>query len=610
MRENFIMTSRLRVVPELGTRLFSRSLRAHEAIATTAFYPVAESVVRPKVSRVGDVLKSTASHTYLHSLSEVPASYITNEPLPSKTQFKHQLSSLLREKKHDRVLQVLLSLTSLTSKVQWTDALSQQELSTFISLLVTHQVSLIRGAAQLKASKSSHHAKFVEARHFREAIRRVYANLIGVDHLYSKRTYDLTALSVSDYENLISLELGNNKLDLASKWFLRFDAQYSLQHMTPLLWVLKLQVYAGGASRTWDFKNSSFVYKRTKRGHLISAKSWLEVFNEYLESQAAARASVDTSMLSSAFNAALIQAIGHAGDVAYLQKYIERVWGITNNGVSDSLTRFPPSHPSYPSLEVLEAIVAAFSYNGQFYQAMSYVNKFQDAYEGDVDLSGKSLNSLWGYIFRWADLLSRFDKREVLNNYVKEHAGFLIKDKAQISLEEAQQSLHFDLENFMNHVKELEDKRASMMTELWTLYTATNDSFSAEAYRVFGQFVAETTDEALVFSYLTSLSKQHHYLGTNPSSFNVRYLHTTPNAMVYSLYSKTLEQLVDKKGFSGHMGQIGPLVQEWSLDEPMRQNTLQHARTNRKHYDAALEQRRREMMHEQRTDDEPFLDLI
>lgn len=589
-------------------------------------------------NNVLQILKDSPSQTFVNSLSEnhFASTFKSENSLPKHEIVKRELMKLVELGQFETLIDLFVKLTSKANSTQWHSILTAQELSYFIRDIIRYQIKLINQVADYKISARSESkikSKSGEARRFREKIRKLYGNLIysdGQTSLYSQamrsglyNCEDLTGykLSVTDYENLIMLELHNLKLDLASKWFQRFEQQFPYgehyEKMTYSMWILKFQVYCGGAPFLWKVPETDLYanFYNPQRSKFKSGISWLEMFTEFLKNYGKSNNSMAT--INNDLNETLIYSIGYARNVDYLTKYIESIWGITPNGtISEDFTELRRDDPKFPSLDTLKAIVISLSYNHQFFQAMTYVNAFQKIYGESIDLSSVKAKNFWDSTFKWCDISTRFNEERALSYYIKQTTDTASRKKKKPSLKEEQENADFDYEGFLMFVNELKSKRSTTMDKLWDLHKDTNTFFSSKLYKIYLGYLVENPTEQNFYDVMSMLAKQYHYYHVSEGSFNK--LHLSINKLndtdksVYSLYKTALRELINIKWKAGYAGQCQPLIDEWALDNQMHNNTSQWFKnTILPQYRDMMEKKREEVMIRQKTEDEErLLDLF
>lgn len=629
----------VRGTPLLKKRLLSSSSLSESSTFINSSYETSNSKFftskTNKSSRIIDSLDHLSSNTFLNGLSEsYTHSVFPRETVVSKSEgIKKEMWRLISLRQYTQLAEFFIKLTSKSSTAVWSDYLTHEELTYFLTELVDRQHSLLVEGASSVGQKSDlkHSEKFVEAMVLKNSIREIYKNLIfgdSVAHLYdpaAKIDNSSFEASIVDFQNLMNLELNNSKIDLASKWMLAFEKKFPLnqfkRYMTTELWVLKFKIYAGGSSHMWklDYDDLFRLYHDPMQSSFVSSKSWLEIFNEFSESQGSLKKNYSMNLFDSNFNATLISSIGYSKNIDYLTKYIEITWGIKSDGkITKNFNKFDPSHPSFPSMAVLKAIVSAYSYNNMFFQSMTYLNKFQELYADSIDLSSREAVSFWANILKWGDLSTRFSDKGSLREYIKQTFDSLLVGNKTVTLEMAKQSPDFNYEGYLTFVEQLSSKRTAVMDNLWKLFRESNSSFSLQAYKIFSKYLLEDvkTNETRIYEFLGSLLQSYEDFHLTPYSFNKRHLYVNnTDTLIRQLYNSILIKLIDFKGESGLINQIPFLIEEWALDKNMNYNLTSYYNSKLARYTSILEKARAEAMANQRTEsdddgDEPFLGLM
>lgn len=617
-------------------RFLSSSTLTESSSFLNSSYEVSNSGSETHINaRRIDKLDRSSSFNFLNGLSEsYTHSVFPQEKIVSKNEeIKKELWKLLNVRQFTQLAEFFVKITNKSSTIVWSEYLTHEELSYFISELVDRQHSLLveavsstNGKAELRQSE-----KYMEAATLKESIRKVYQNLLygdSVSHLYDRSArLDLSDydLSIRDFQNLMNLELNNYKIDLASKWMLWFEKKYPVnqfrRYMTTELWILKFKIYAGGSSNLWKLEYDDLfqLYQNPLESTFKSTKPWLEIYSEFSESQRVLKKNYSMNLLDSNFNATLITSIGYSKNIDYLTKYIEITWGIKADGeVTKNLRKLDPSHPSFPSIEVLKAIVSAYSYNRRFFQSMMYLNKFQELYADSIDLSTKDAVSFWANILRWGDISTRYTDEGSLREYIRQTFDSLLQGNKTVTLEIAKQSPDFNYEGYLNYVEELDSKRTTVMDNLWKLYSQSNSLFSLQACKIYSQYLVENVkkNETKIYDCLALLLQSYQDYHLSPHSFNKRHLYVSNvDNSIRQLYHSVIIKLVDYKGTSGLIRQIPYLIDEWALDKSMKNNLTAYYNDRLARYESLLENARTQAMVSQRTEsdddsDEPFLGIM
>ena len=116
------------------------------------------------------------------------------------------------------------------------------------------------------------------------------------------------------------------------------------------------------------------------------------------------------------------------------------------------------------------------------------------------------------------------------------------------------------------------------------------------------------------YDLMTYLAKCYHEYAVSNLSFNRLDLITNRiydnDERVYALYEQALANAIEIKGILGYIGQIEPLIEEWSLDNEMAHKLRAKFMENRPRYRSILEENRLRKVEEQVEDEEKLLDLF
>lgn len=573
--------------PETLRKLSFRSLSNTAAATITVAQPVVdETIPTQKRATLATVVSPSAS--FVSKLSLTHFASFHNPPETETYKIKNEILHLIDTKKYDTLLRILIKWTSRKGETNWTETLTHNELTHILSKIISYQIGLITRAGTAKMVESlgiRTSSKLVHAHSVREKIRTVYANLLFTKaegaHLYSKahRSRLVTAfeLSPNDYENLISMELNNGKLDLASKWFQRFEQQHPngthYKYMTSRLWLLKFQVYASASPALWKVELNDLyeVELNPRQSRLMSERGWLEIFNDFISNQAIALGNVhfvfDRQVLS-----AMLFSIAYSKNVEQLTKLIELNWGINSRGkMVAGFSKLDVGDPLYPDLNILKTIVVSMIFNKQYVSSMAYMNGFQEHY--GIDLSKDNAKHFWDLIFRWCEIQTRFSEFRALQHFIQKTATTLLKptdaNEVALTLEEAQKSADFDYEGYLKFIGDLRNQRNKLIEELWKGYRECLPGFSARVYKTYLTLLSEDFDERRCYEYLSELALQYHLHDVSPNSFN-RSMVNDRLTKISQLYERTMKLLIDAKGSNGDLGQIRAIISKWALNEGMR----------------------------------------
>lgn len=470
-----------------------------------------------------------------------------------------------------------------------------------------------------------------------KSIRNIYSNILydakSGEHIYNReKRKDIYAsgnltgykLSVSDFENLIRLELGNFKVDLASRWFKLFrkyeggDELYKLK-MTPELWKLVFRMEAGGDNKLWIIKptelsNISYnpLYKRGYVGqHVNFSIQDIQDISIWPD-------------LDLEFHGCMVQHFGYNGEIEILKKYVETIWGINSKGQLSG-SKLSKSDRLYPDLKFLSSLFVSLAYNGEFYYAIKYVNNFQKIYD-EMDSTQLANKNFWERVFHWANISTSFTEENALKYFLKQ-SNYTGEGLESLLLQELTNDVDFDYEGYLQFLNKLKVERCDIFNQIWQIIhqEEENFGFSNYIYKLYLNFLKEhiiTTEvetEQKYYDYLSILLKKYQLYHVDAKSFtkrsNLGFFPTNDiDKSIRVLYTDALRALIEFKGENLKIGHIEPLINEWSLDNEMRLELEDWVANDRlKYYKEKLETKREQFMNSLRSDDnenESFLDLM
>lgn len=653
---------RVREHPRAAARQLRATRRAAHAAAAGTTTPAAT---------VGDYMQARLSAAYL---SAAIGHHSTIKPAANPV--VAQLYRYTRTHEYDLLLRAFLKWTSsYVGLKSLRAALTPHQIAHFLGLVVQHQQYLIHkqgeghaaGATKSDAATSAS-VSAASLAFFRHGVREVYSKLLygsqsgesiydrsKRDDLYASTQLTGYRLGEEDYENLVAHELFCKKLDLASRWARQSQpgdgvaaspevgsagsassaeaavgsnatdattaASYGRPAVSPRHWVHQFSVYASALPSTWSTPSSDVYRAVPRRAHfrLKSAKRWEDVLQDYMRHCAAAADSTEVALLDREVCHAVVLASGHAGNVDFLHHFIERVWRVQLEGSKGA--PLPRSDPRYPTVATLQAIVAAFLYNRQFYQGMAYINAFQRCYSGEdaFELGSSRALAFWNTTLEWAERTSRFDPDTALRHFLRALAALphlTLRPPSQLLMAEAAQEADFDAEAFAAQLAALAADRAKMIDDIWRLYRQSNKHFLARAFAVKLQLCADlrrgAADGAQTAYFDFMRATLQTYAQYHPSTEAGDFGNHGRN--IAQLHVAAVKAVADMRAFDGYLGQVEPLIEEWSLSEPMRRQLLQWAEKRAPTWYRALEERREQTMIAQRSerddDEEGLLDLF
>ncbi|EMG45451.1 hypothetical protein G210_4372 [Candida maltosa Xu316] len=587
-------------------------------------------------SNIQQLLKTIPSSRVVESykISSVQLSSLSNS---TDDQVRQQIVNLRDKRDYTNLIKVLeiWSSKDIDGMVR---VLGHETISNYLAELIDYgHRSVVSGYSitpilkSLRIQKKVHdvdNRKRLPMHHIIRNIRSIYSNLLyktkSGEHMYEKdKRRDIYAsenltgyrLSITDFENLMQLEISIGKLDLASRWF-KFFRQYHggkdefKKYMTPKLWTLAFKIEANGENRTWTLKGTDLSNYNVNPNK--GCKSYKQHSNFHISDIQ------DDSIFSDLdlnFHSSLIQHFGHSGKIDNIQKYIEFIWGVDKSGKLVG-TKLDVNDRLYPTMGFLTELFASLSYHGEFFQAIKYINDFQSVYDG-VKSTPYESKRFWERVFNQAHISTMFVEYNAFKYFLKQSNY----SNHHVTLETAQNDANFDYEGFLQFLEKLKVERRDVFKQIWTIVQNEDIRFSSYICKTYLDYLKEGIAEDLqasYYDYLSALLKQYHFYSIDPRSFtNTPNMGFTPTNKVREsikvLYSEALRELIDLKGNSLYIGQIQPLIDEWSLDEEMKQDLESWVSEDRmKSYRENLELKREEFMDalKQDKEDDSLLDLL
>ncbi|KAK6459692.1 mitochondrial ATPase expression-domain-containing protein [Scheffersomyces xylosifermentans] len=637
------MSGIVRTVRASNLENFSRRLFSSSAFLETL--STRESVVNGSKSiaipgTVGAKLASLPSARLQKSLNGWGVNLEVNPESNSKKEIiKSELFKYVEKREYDTVVELLLHWAQRDLHGMF-EILSRAEFAFIINQVIIHQYTLLQRYASRKPLYKDSSSRtttqgtpritdpiFAEAMSLTQKVRRLYSNILysdpsehiyGLDkreNLYTSEGLTGIRLKVADYENLILMELRNYKLDLASKWFQRFEKEYELK-MSYKLYILKLQTYCGGLPSSWLLNNSDLSKMNfdPKQSKFKWEKDVSSVMADFYSENGDVK-------LDNEFNESLIYAIGYSKNIDYLQSHIYSVYGI--GPTADIARDFQPmskSDPSYPDINILTAVVVALSYNDRFNLAMKVVNRFQELYEIDTDTV--RAKNFWQQLFKWCNLSNRHSEKSSLKHFANLSKTSFRKVKAHYSLESAKKDPNFDYEGYLEFIQHIANLRRTSFEQLWALYKETEIGFSLQVYKSYLKYLSENLGdekEEQYYDYLATLHREFQKYNVDGKSFNTRRdsgfrAVSNISGSIYILYQNAIRDLIDLKWQAAYAGQCRPLIEKWALNDKMKHELTVWFETNRlPKYQEMIEKKREDYMvslRTEETEDDSFLSLM
>lgn len=560
----------------------------------------------------------TVSNPYLRSIAQAPSQTagrmcgFQEVERSQRALVKREALRLLKANKHQQLLQVLGQWVGTEGR--WQDVFSEKEMAYLLRQLVEKQVAAVaQGSTAKSVRKTAGSVMLDHAGETRNQLRQIHAHLAGrPGHLYARdpetgKTVVAPHLDPAHIENLVRLELGNGKLDLASRWLAAVDPA----HMSRLLWTLYFQVHAAAQPALWVAPALALYEHQVLRRQsaLVSEQPWKVVLDSFVQKQRLASGS-SGFVFDRALLRALLAAMAYQGDTRQVQQLVESSFGVRPDG-SLCLGQFPlrPNDPKFPGLDLVEVLVSGCLFNRDPATAMAYLNAFQTHY--GADLGTHHARRLWNAVFKWGDVRTRFSAHRAFAHYLHETKTVVpmvsraAADYPQ-ALADAQALPQFDYEGYLAFLAALQRRRSGLLDELWRCYHAAGSPFSPTPYRRYLALLKELPDENRGFEYLRQLARQISAHATAQDSYNAPAARSRVLAMRH-LYTQGMECLVNAKGEAGLVMQVAPLIRKWGLDDEMRAALTRWAHAREDRYMAI---RTDLELRQQAEDDEGFLDLM
>ncbi|GMM38613.1 hypothetical protein DASC09_059520 [Saccharomycopsis crataegensis] len=277
-------------------------------------------------------------------------------------------------------------------------------------------------------------------------------------------------LTIADYEQILKMELANDKPDKAYRIIKAIEKKFPIDDDKVIIdtgfWNLKFKTLVCASPKFWQYKNSRFPksgaipagYQNWK-GKLPFEINLPRLLQEFTTLSESGRLVPNLETHTN-----LILALGYNGSIDLLRNQLKSIWGVAP-GIEDKseLVNLSKDDPLYPDIEILKAVVTAFSFNSEYLEAIAYLSEFDTKYNfHDVKVSGKpAVGSIWEICFKWADYNTKLPSEASL------------KDNAD---------LFGDEESAIDNVDEFLDKisqeRAVLLDNIFNSYLATTNGNS------------------------------------------------------------------------------------------------------------------------------------
>ncbi|KAG7893749.1 hypothetical protein KL908_002803 [Ogataea polymorpha] len=338
-----------------------------------------ETELFPKFKHTGRNLisimqSSLASYELLESKSLEPSAHTTN------TKDLNRLRHLLHSPK-DRELYEFLKRSSTRSNF----TLLMKDLSPLeVSLAVKRLTSLMDRVVKwyiLELQYISRISKDADLDRVLKTKSEMYSSISKI----FRRIQESCDLTTIDYENMVNFHAHNLRYLTAIKLISEIEGKIlkgaeNLQ-FTKSLWINKLKILGHADEKAWRINR--YHYKEAEMEPL--PKNYIYPHHGSSVQQLLQELNNSGLQLDTELYETIILSLAGAGEIDYLQSLIDKIWGIggkANGSVERRSTL-------YPTFGLLEKIIVAFTYNGQFMKGLLICMKLIEKYQLDLRYSQK-----------------------------------------------------------------------------------------------------------------------------------------------------------------------------------------------------------------------------
>ncbi|KAG7881011.1 hypothetical protein KL905_002123 [Ogataea polymorpha] len=338
-----------------------------------------ETELFPKFKHTGRNLisimqSSLASYELLESKSLEPSAHTTN------TKDLNRLRHLLHSPK-DRELYEFLKRSSTRSNF----TLLMKDLSPLeVSLAVKRLTSLMDRVVKwyiLELQYISRISKDADLDRVLKTKSEMYSSISKI----FRRIQESCDLTTIDYENMVNFHAHNLRYLTAIKLISEIEGKIlkgaeNLQ-FTKSLWINKLKILGHADEKAWRINR--YHYKEAEMEPL--PKNYIYPHHGSSVQQLLQELNNSGLQLDIELYETIILSLAGAGEIDYLQSLIDKIWGIggkANGSVERGSTL-------YPTFGLLEKIIVAFTYNGQFMKGLLICMKLIEKYQLDLRYSQK-----------------------------------------------------------------------------------------------------------------------------------------------------------------------------------------------------------------------------
>ncbi|KAG7884517.1 hypothetical protein KL938_001644 [Ogataea parapolymorpha] len=338
-----------------------------------------ETELFPKFKHTGRNLisimqSSLGPYESLESKSLEPSAHATN------TKDLNRLRHLLHSPKDKELYEFLKRLSTSSSFTLLIRDLSPLEVSLAVRRLTSLMDRVIKWYI-LELQYISRISRDADLDRVLKTKTEMYSSISKI----FRRIRESCDLTTIDYENMVNFHAHNLRYLTAIKLISEIEGKIlkgaeNLQ-LTKSLWMNKLKILGHADEKAWRINRyhykeaemeplpQNYVYPH----HGSSVQQLLQELNN-------SGLQLDTDLYET-----IILSLAGAGEIDYLQSLIDKIWGIggkANGSVECGST-------SFPTFGLLEKIIVAFTYNGQFMKGLLICMKLIEKYQLDLRYSQK-----------------------------------------------------------------------------------------------------------------------------------------------------------------------------------------------------------------------------
>ncbi|KAG7858914.1 hypothetical protein KL919_002979 [Ogataea angusta] len=344
------------------------------------------TLLRPQETEIFPKFKHTGRNlmSIMHS-SLVP--YESTEPQAAEpsvhainTKDLTRLRHLLRSPKDRELYEFLKRLSTTSSFSSLIKELSPLE----VSLIVRRLTSLMDRVIKWYILELQYISRISRDADLDRVLKTKAEMYSSISKIF-RRIQESCELATIDYENMVNFHAHNLRYVTAIKLISEIEGKIlkgteNLQ-LTKSLWINKLKILGNADEKAWRINR--YHYKEAEMEPL--PKNYVYPHHSSSVQQLLQELNNSGLQLDIDLYETIILSLGGSGEIEYLQSLIDQVWGIGGqvNGSVES------GSASFPTFSLLEKIIVAFTYNGQFTKGLLICMKLIEKYQLDLRYSQK-----------------------------------------------------------------------------------------------------------------------------------------------------------------------------------------------------------------------------